>query len=199
MTMRKKLLGTLASYVFLAAAPAAVAQLDELDPDLVPLPGIVDEVSIADPGPLAFAPMGGPPGKGCPMGDPGGAGGPGGPFAFLQGDLALTDEQFEKLFQIKNQFLDKAGPKMLELTSSRRELKDYLTRPQLDKVKIKELQNRINDSRAALANLCLDEKLSALAVLTEEQRKELRKRIIQGCGPGGKFMLRHERKEIRKG
>src|SRR4029453_8264497 len=153
MKMTRSLGAALALVALASVAPGALAQMDEPDPDLVPLPGIVEPFEIAisdlgsltgiDAGPFALGPMG-PLGPGpgrmgrCPMG---GSGGAGGPFGFLQGDLALTDDQFEKLYQLKNQFLDKAGPKMLALKTSEREMRDLMTRPAVDKAKIKALQN----------------------------------------------------------
>jgi len=202
MNMTKSLGAALAFAALTTVAPGALAQVDEPDPDLVPLPGIVEpfEIAISELGPLAggfgdfaLGPMGPGPGPGrmgrCPMG-----GGPGGPFGFLQGDLALTDDQFEKLYTLRNQFLDKAGPKMLALKDSERDMRDLMTRATVDKAKVKALQNTINESKAALANLRLDHKLNTLDVLTEEQRKELRRRFIQGGCPG-RFMMREKFKE----
>ena len=83
---------------------------------------------------------------------------------------------------------------MLALKDSEREIRDLMTRPAVDKAKVKALQNTINESKAALANLRLDHKLNALDVLTEEQRKELRKRFIQGGCPG-RIMMREKFKE----
>lgn len=108
------------------------------------------------------------------------------PLAALKGDLALTDEQYEKLFSIKKQFLSDAGPKMLALKSSQRDLRDLLSQPKVDKQKVIDLQSQINTQKGDLANLKLEKKLSGLEVLTEEQRKEIRRQMLKGCMGGGR-------------
>ena len=126
----------------------------------------------------------------CP---PGGAGPSrsGGPFAFLQGDHALSDEQYEKLFQLKNDFLDKAGPKLAQLKVTERDMLDLMTQPQMDKAKVKDLQSKINNEKAELANMRIDHRMSTLEVLTAAQRKELRSHIVQGSSWGMGQCKRH--------
>lgn len=120
----------------------------------------------------------GPGGRGCGGGD-------------CLRALNLTDEQYEKLYGIKNQFLDQIGPKMLEVRTLERHLKDLLTNPTVDAGKAKALQSKINAVKADLANAKLENKLAMLDVLTAEQRKEIRERVIKGGGRGGPGMRRN--------
>jgi Spy/CpxP family protein refolding chaperone len=113
----------------------------------------------------------------------------------LQGELALTDEQSEKMFALKNSFLDKIGPKFVSIRSTERQLRNLLSEPKLDRAKITELQNKINADQAFIASAKTENKLDAMEVLTSEQRSALRKTMIKGgCGGrGGKMMHMHKR------
>ncbi len=119
---------------------------------------------------------------GCPMMG-------GGCFAGLD----LTDEQLEKMHDLKNQFLDKVGPKMVELGSLKRHLMDVMAGTSSDAKKAHDLQNKINAAKADLANMKLDNDLAKLDVLTETQRKELHTRMLKGGMRGGmgKRMMKH--------
>lgn len=204
MSMTKRFAVVAGISAILAGGPPALAQFEGADPELAPLAGI-DEIDVVEFGPLAQAPDAPPPpfiahGPGMP----GAGGGPGpgrcpmdsgcGPFGALSGENALTDEQFEKLYEIKSQYLDKAGQKMVELHNSERHMKDLLTQVSVDKQKVKELQGKINEQRAALANLRLEKKLASLDVLTEAQRKEMRSKLVKGECPPGRAMMRQCKK-----
>jgi len=195
MSNHKNLLVALGLAATLSSPLAVRAQADTPDPDFMALDG-EDRVAVADPGLLVAGPLpprpGGFSGRGpCPMSSPGV------PFASLEGEHALTDEQYEKLFALKNQFLDKVGPKLAEAMASERDLRDLMTRPQPDRAKIKELQTRINGQKAELANARLDYRLASLDVLTEEQRKEMRRQVIKG-GMGLKEMIRKRHVRFRE-
>ncbi len=122
---------------------------------------------------------------GCPMGG-------GGCFAGLD----LTDEQLEKMHDLKNQFLDKVGPKFVELASLKRHLMDVMAGTTTDAKKAHDLQNKINAAKADLANMKLDNDLAKLDVLTETQRKEIHTRMLKGGMRGGfhKRVRHHEKK-----
>lgn len=197
MTIRKNVIVAAGLAGVLSGFSPAFAQFDMPDPEMM-VPG--DEALVIDLDILANLPMegdfmaalpieadfiagpaGGPPGPAsgkCPLPPPGKGGC--GPFGFLQGDFALTDEQYEKLYNLRNQFLDQAGPKFLALKEAERDLRDQMTKPQLDRNKLKEIQSKINKDKADLANLKLDKKMNALEVLTEEQRKEIRRQAVRG-------------------
>jgi Spy/CpxP family protein refolding chaperone len=174
MTIKNKAIVAVVLSAIISGLLPAFAQLEIPDTD-VALDG--DLVQTEDSNLVASLPPmpGGPGAVGRGMGRAGS------PLAALQGELALTDEQYEKLFSIKKQFLNDAGPKMLALKSSERDLRDLLSQPSLDKQKVKDLQSRVNDQKAELANLKLDKKLSGLDVLTNEQRKEIRLQMLKGC------------------
>jgi Spy/CpxP family protein refolding chaperone len=98
----------------------------------------------------------------------------------LEGELALTDAQYEKLFEQKKSFLNEASIKLVELKNLERDQQDLLSQVQVDRKKIKDLQSKINAQREAIADLKLDKKLAMQDILTAEQRKELRLRMIKG-------------------
>ncbi|GEM_PF-3097302 len=158
----------------LSGASPAWAQLATPDPDQTPP---ADEITVVDPGLIAALPVpAGPrrlasgPAAGCDRSFAG----------VLKGDLALTDDQYEKLFGIKKQLKDQAGPKIVALRSTERDLKDVMSQAQVDRKKVLDLQSKINDQRADLANLRVQSRLDALDVLTDAQRKQLRLRMIKG-------------------
>ncbi|MBY0357027.1 MAG: Spy/CpxP family protein refolding chaperone [Candidatus Obscuribacterales bacterium] len=110
-------------------------------------------------------------------------------FAGLCGESSLSDDQLEKIYQIKESFLDKAGSKFAELTSQERAKRDLLTQADLDKTKVQAVQTRINGLKADLANLRLDEQVGMLGVLTNEQRKELRRNFVKRADFGPMAMF----------
>jgi Spy/CpxP family protein refolding chaperone len=131
----------------------------------------------------------------------GGAGGP----ACAANPISLSDEQLEKIHSLKEDYLDAVGPKTVELASKHRRLKDALLSANLDPAKAKALQSDINSLKDEISNLKLQNRLDCLAVLTPEQRKELRSRMLRmhfhhhfhgGHGPGphrwGHEMHEHE-------
>ncbi|MBI4533823.1 MAG: Spy/CpxP family protein refolding chaperone [Candidatus Melainabacteria bacterium] len=197
MTLPWKLALILGMTSLLTSSGPALAQFDESDPDFIHLSGL-DEMPVTDiglmaalPGGLGGSPMVSPGSARCPQ--PKGAGN----FSFLEGDLALTEDQYEKLFAIKNQFLNKLGPKVLELKLSERELADLMSRTQLDRQKVTELQSRINEQKSAIANLRTDERINTLEILTPEQRKELRKQTIMGRSHAGVMGQRTHKRHFR--
>jgi Spy/CpxP family protein refolding chaperone len=99
----------------------------------------------------------------------------------------FTDEQLEKVFQVKSKFMDAVGPKMAELKSAQRALYDQLTQPEMDKGKVQALQGKINSLHADMANARLDQQIGLLGVLTPEQRKDLRRGFLkmEDFGMGG--------------
>ena len=174
-------------------SPAAPATGGEIAVSL-PLP---------NPGDVVAAMRGGPGGWGrgpCPVG----ARGRGGcPLSLLDGENAVTSEQYEKLYALKNSVLDSRGPKMLELMTAKRHLRDELTRETIDERTVKKLQNQITSAKTDLSNLEMDSKLQMMQILTAAQRKELRKAMIEGPkrGWGGPGEMHHMmmRKWMEKG
>lgn len=108
-----------------------------------------------------------------------GCGGGGGGCPML-GALDLTDEQYEKFYTLKNSFMDKVGPKMLEIRTHERHLRDLMTQTNVDAKAARNLQDKINGLKADLANMKLDNRLAMHDVLNDEQRKKIRDWVIKG-------------------
>jgi Spy/CpxP family protein refolding chaperone len=98
---------------------------------------------------------------------------------FMHGMGKMTDDQLEKIYAVKSEFLDKCGHKMVDLHSHERALHDLLTQPDFDKSKAMSIQSKINGLRDELANLKLEEHMNMLNCLTAEQRKELRRNYVK--------------------
>ena len=177
----------------IALAVGIVALLSGIAPlyAQVDLAGEIANIQPDEDGPIVgFDPMAmaaRPPQIGARFGGPCGPGGFGaGPFGELSGDLALTDEQSEKLFALKNQLLDKVAPKMLEAISLERQIRDLMTRPQIDRQKLAELENKVIEAKMAVASIKMSGMLDSAELLTPDQRKALRQRLIKGGPlPGG--------------
>lgn len=103
----------------------------------------------------------------------------------------MTDEQLEKIYKAKEAFQEKVGPKMLELRSQSRALRDAMMEGELDTKRLQTIQNRINSLTGEIASLKLDQQVAILSTFTPEQRKEMRHAFLKrsvmggGCGPGG--------------
>lgn len=168
---------------------------------------------MGDEGPMAFTLPVPPPsveamrggGFGGPGGGPGGGmmfrrggscgmmgrGGGGCPLRGLDGENALTDEQYEKMYELKNKTLDQIGPKMLELMTASRHLRDALTQENIDDKAVKKLQNQITGLKSDVETIKLNSKVELMQSLTAGQRKALRQAMIKG--PGGMRGMQHKR------
>jgi Spy/CpxP family protein refolding chaperone len=96
--------------------------------------------------------------------------------------ISLSDDQLEKIHSLRNDYLDAVGPKMCEIASKHRKLKDVLLATSIDSAKAKSLQGDINSLKDEISNLKLQNKLDCLSVLTPEQRKEIRSRMLRFSG-----------------
>lgn len=112
--------------------------------------------------------------------------GPAGGMQCQERRVDLSDEQIEKIHSLKNQYLDAVGPKMLEIASKQRKLRDVLLAPSVDAAQAKTLQEAINSLKGEISNLKLENKIDCLSILTPEQRKNIRDRAFRwhGRGPG---------------
>lgn len=136
-------------------------------------------------------------GGACPEGFGGGMPG----MSCLPEGASLTDEQLEKIYKAKETFQEKAGPKMLELRTQARAMRDAMMEPDLDKAKLQGIQNRMNALIADLGSLKLEKQIAVQSVYTPEQRKEMRhnylKRSVEGPGACGRFgKMMHMRKQM---
>ncbi len=133
----------------------------------------------------------------------GGPGGPGGPMGmgsgcpFLDGENSLSDEQYEKFYQIKNRMKDELGAKMLEMSKLRRQFGDELNRESIDAKAVSKLEDRMAALKAETSRLFTGSAVEMMSALTPEQRKAIRKKMIRGSGMGGcsmgarRGMMRH--------
>jgi Spy/CpxP family protein refolding chaperone len=131
-------------------------------------------VQVADKGGPGEGPHGGP-GHG-----PGGWHHDHGPFGVLHGDLALTNDQFERLYSIKESTMDSLGPKKLELHTAFRNLMDSIGAGSQDTGKIKGLQDRIASLKSDISTIETGKLVSMSQVLTADQRTAIHLAMIKG-------------------
>jgi len=127
---------------------------------------------------------GGPPhgGEGGPGGHWGHEGGRGhGPFGALQGSLAMTDDQYEKLYAIKNDASDAMAPKKQALHQAFRGLMESLGQADQDGAKISRYQSQIASLKSDLSTAETGKLVRMSQVLTADQRKALRMAMIKAC------------------
>ncbi len=91
----------------------------------------------------------------------------------------FSDDQLEKMYKIKSDFMNRAETKMVELKLQERVLHDLLTQPDFETGKAQSIQNKVNGLRDELANLKLDQHVGLLNCLTADQRKELRRNFVK--------------------
>lgn len=205
----KKIYTTLlAGFFTLSMASPAVAQMEDSDlvsddaqlmaalPDDGPELAVEDAgMELAGPDTLAQLPDGPgfPPAASAFMSivrDAIGAGGPGGPgghhhhhrggaYGLLSGENALTDAQYEQLYQLKNKMRDEIGPLCLEYSSASRQLRDALTQESIDKSAVNKLQKKIGSLKSSMSDISIASKADMANVLTAAQRAEVRKAMMK--------------------
>ena len=94
--------------------------------------------------------------------------------------INLADDQLEKLFSLKKEMITRCAPKMTDLKLQEMDLLDLISQPQVDKGKVQAAQNKINGLKADLANLRVNFMVDSLSVLSDDQRKDLRRTFIKG-------------------
>lgn len=104
---------------------------------------------------------------------------------FLKGDVAVTDDQYEKLYQLRGDFMDKFAPKILEVMTLKRHLKDVLTSSDIDSNKANDLKKQMASAVQDLANLKIENEIATMKVYTPEQRKHLRLAMMKCPGMTG--------------
>lgn len=173
-----------------AGGPAGMAP--PMAPPMDGFPPVDGPPGMDGPPALSFAmqmpsPMGPPPFAAMMLGGHHRAGGWMKPL--LEGENALTDDQFEKLHTLRNDMLDKMGAKAADLASLERQLKDNLTSASIDGKKVADLKNKIGGLKSDLSDIRLDHQIAVAQVFTPEQRKALHSAMIKGAfarGMGGK-------------
>jgi Spy/CpxP family protein refolding chaperone len=136
-------------------------------------------LDVADPAVGAGGPPGGPHMGGFHHG------GHHGPFGALQGPLALTSDQYERLYSLKNQSSDANGPKMMQLHQLHRQLKDSLASADLDTKRSSDIASKIVSIKAELDRSRMDRLIACAGVLTSDQRKALHDEMVKHAVMGG--------------
>jgi|GEM_PF-1959963 Spy/CpxP family protein refolding chaperone len=134
-------------------------------------------------GAQAFGPEAGPCGPGLP---------PGGPLLGpLAKELGLSDVQSERLRSLQDDSRDFQAMKMIEKGKLHRKMMDLLDAQVIDKKAIASLQLQINEIEGAMGVERSKTAAEIAEVLTSEQRKNLRKKRLEGppMGPPGPFMM----------
>ncbi len=120
-----------------------------------------------------------------PMGPPGGPGG-----MLPLGALDLTDDQMEKIGELRADIQDKSGPIMLKLQSLQREFRSGLAQANINTAELKRINGEISAQKQALDTLRSQEMISTAELLTKEQRQEMKQTMNRaefGAGFGKRF------------
>lgn len=91
---------------------------------------------------------------------------------------SMTDEQLEKLSSLKNEMRESMGPKILELKKLKSQMKDKLTKEDVNKDEILAIQAKINTVKSDISNVKVAFMVDASSVLTAEQKKEMRRKML---------------------
>jgi len=102
----------------------------------------------------------------------------GGPLAILR-DLNLTDEQLEKVAELKLEGLAACAQFKLSLGQAARQIINELTKEQIDKAKVKELAKEIKERKSQMGDAMLDRIITFAETLTPEQRKKVKVTAIK--------------------
>ena len=103
----------------------------------------------------------------------------------------MTDEQRERMYQLKNKMLDEMGPKMAQYSSAKRHLRDVLTQESIDSKEADRLQKQIIALKTDMETMKLSSKAEMAQVLTGSQRKAIRQAMMKCDGPGRHMRSRH--------
>ena len=97
----------------------------------------------------------------------------------------LSDDQLERLNAIKMQFAKNTAGMRADLHVQKMQLKDILTKPQIDVGQAKSVQDRINSLHAQLSDARLNYVIERAAVFTPEQRQQMRRMFLRHGAFGG--------------
>lgn len=115
------------------------------------------------------------------------------PWERLEGAYALTDDQYQKLYDIKGQFIASIVPKGLNIWMLGRKMKDLLNVGNVDTAAVKDMEKQIAAATSDLSMTAMDSIIAANQVLTAEQRKELHKIDIRSTLGGSGHHHHHEK------
>ena len=105
------------------------------------------------------------------------------PFERLSGKLALTDEQHMALYNFDHQCLNKVEPMLAQMHSTERDIESQMATSNLDPNKVRQLQKQLYQQRQNISDVCLDNQLNVLGVLTADQRQGLQALIAKEHSP----------------
>lgn len=125
-----------------------------------------------------------------PIGGPGGAGpGAGLPLTMLD----LSDDQMEKIGELRADIQDKSGPILIKLQSLQREFRGGLAQANINTAELKRINSEISAQKQALDSLRSQEMISTAELLTKEQRQEMKQTMNRaefGAGFGKRQIAR---------
>lgn len=101
------------------------------------------------------------------------------------GRFKFSEEQLEKIYNLKNKLADESGPNFVELMKQKRHLKDLITQPNLDRGAIHATQDKINKLSNELSNARLAFKIDMFDQLTPEQKQSMRYKSMKRGGHHG--------------
>ncbi len=115
-----------------------------------------------------------------------------GKASFLE-SLNLTDAQLEKMAALKDDFETDTAGKKAELKVLFRKMHNLMTMPTIDRGQITAVHDRINALITDLSNARLNYMMDKADVLTPDQRKQIRHKILtwQAFGGLGRWHRRH--------
>jgi Spy/CpxP family protein refolding chaperone len=106
------------------------------------------------------------------------------PLTMLEGANALTDDQYQKLYDIRTQFIANIVPKGLNVFLLAHKMTDLLTASDIDTKAVKDTERQISSGTSDISMTVMDSIVSALQILTPEQRKELHRKMIRASFGG---------------
>lgn len=111
-------------------------------------------------------------------GFPGGPGGKCGPGGFLRG-LDLSDEQVERIVEIKQKSFSKVAHGKIDLVELYKQLFKEMGSASIDRNNISSLTAKIKEQKSQLIDLMVGNMVALAEVLTPEQRKKARTNKIR--------------------
>lgn len=105
--------------------------------------------------------------------------------------VKLSDDQLEKLNSLKMKFKQDSSAKRAELALLRGQLRDSLSKANVDKSEVLSMQSKINGLQADLDNARLSMMIDARSVFTPEQRQEFRRKHLERGMLGGSHRGAH--------
>lgn len=94
-------------------------------------------------------------------------------------NISLTTEQQEELDSLRENLAEQTGDLGKEARTLHKQMRTLWKEENPDAAAIKTLHNKIHDLHGQMAELFIDFRLNAMAILTPEQRAELRAKMAE--------------------